>query len=141
MLIGLFPFGQKSGIAVWEKTARQLAKGEWKFRVASKIHFILAGLASNSCKDGCHMWSRRCLHFQSTWVCNKSNTMGATCGAEDAYTSRAPGFVTRVTRWVPHVEQKMLTLQPRCSGSVSIFCSTCGTHRVTLDTNPGALEV
>ena len=27
-----------------------LAKGEWKFRVASKIHFILAGLASNSCK-------------------------------------------------------------------------------------------
>jgi hypothetical protein len=23
---------------------------EWKFRVASKIHFILAGLASNSCK-------------------------------------------------------------------------------------------
>jgi hypothetical protein len=33
--------------AVWETTARQLAKGEWKFRVASKIHFILAGLASN----------------------------------------------------------------------------------------------
>ena len=27
-----------------------LAKGEWKFRVASNIHFILAGLASNSCK-------------------------------------------------------------------------------------------
>ena len=24
--------------------------GEWKFQVASKIHFILAGLASNSCK-------------------------------------------------------------------------------------------
>ena len=37
-------------IAVREMTARQLAKGEWKFRVASKIHFILAGLASNSCK-------------------------------------------------------------------------------------------
>jgi hypothetical protein len=36
--------------AVWETTARQLAKREWKFRVASKIHFILAGLASNSCK-------------------------------------------------------------------------------------------
>ena len=36
--------------AVWETTARQLAKGEWKFRVASNIHFILAGLASNSCK-------------------------------------------------------------------------------------------
>jgi hypothetical protein len=35
---------------VWETTARQLAKCEWKFRVASKIHFILAGLASNSCK-------------------------------------------------------------------------------------------
>ena len=35
---------------VWETTARQLAKGEWKFRVASNIHFILAGLASNSCK-------------------------------------------------------------------------------------------
>jgi hypothetical protein len=33
---------------VWETTARQLAKGEWKFRVASKIHFILADLASNS---------------------------------------------------------------------------------------------
>jgi hypothetical protein len=29
-------------ITVWETTARQLAKGEWKFRVASKIHFILA---------------------------------------------------------------------------------------------------
>ena len=27
-----------------------LANGEWKFRVASKIHFILARLASNSCK-------------------------------------------------------------------------------------------
>ena len=37
-------------VTVWETTARQLAKGEWKFRVASKIHFILAGLASNSCK-------------------------------------------------------------------------------------------
>jgi hypothetical protein len=37
-------------IAVRETTARQLANGEWKFRVASKIHFILAGLASNSCK-------------------------------------------------------------------------------------------
>jgi hypothetical protein len=37
-------------ITVWETTARQLAKGEWKFRVASKIHFILAGLASNSRK-------------------------------------------------------------------------------------------
>jgi hypothetical protein len=36
--------------AVWETTARQLAKGEWKFRVASNIHFILASLASNSCK-------------------------------------------------------------------------------------------
>ena len=33
---------------VCETTARQLAKGEWKFRVASKIHFILAGMASNS---------------------------------------------------------------------------------------------
>ena len=37
-------------IPVWETTTRQLAKGEWKYRVASKIHFILAGLASNSCK-------------------------------------------------------------------------------------------
>ena len=37
-------------ISVWETTARQLAKGEWKFRVVSNIHFILAGLASNSCK-------------------------------------------------------------------------------------------
>jgi ankyrin repeat protein len=36
-------------IAVWETTACQLAKGEWKFQVASKIHFILAGLASNTC--------------------------------------------------------------------------------------------
>ena len=41
--------------AVWETTARQLAKGEWKFRVASKIHFILAGLASNSCKASRNM--------------------------------------------------------------------------------------
>jgi hypothetical protein len=32
--------------------ARQLAKGEWKFRVASKIHFILAGLGSNSMLAG-----------------------------------------------------------------------------------------
>jgi hypothetical protein len=40
-----------SPISVWETTARQLAKGEWKFRVASKIHFILAGLASNSSKE------------------------------------------------------------------------------------------
>ena len=46
--------------------------------------------------------------------------MGATCGAEDAYTSRAPGFVTRVTQWVPHVEQKMLTL-PELLGSTSVF--------------------
>ena len=37
---------------VWETTARQLATGEWKFRVASKIHFILAGLASNSMLAG-----------------------------------------------------------------------------------------
>ena len=37
-------------MTVWETTACQLAKGEWKFRVASNIHFILAGLASNSCK-------------------------------------------------------------------------------------------
>jgi hypothetical protein len=36
--------------SVWETTAHQLAKGEWKFRVASNIHFILACLASNSCK-------------------------------------------------------------------------------------------
>ena len=36
--------------AVWETTARQLAKFKCKFLVASKIHFILAGLASNSCK-------------------------------------------------------------------------------------------
>jgi hypothetical protein len=28
----------------------KLAKGEWKFRVASKIHFILAGLASRNLK-------------------------------------------------------------------------------------------
>ena len=40
----------QSLITVWETTARQLTKGEWKFRVASKIHFILVGLASNSCK-------------------------------------------------------------------------------------------
>jgi hypothetical protein len=36
--------------SVWETTARQLAKGEWKFRVASNIHFILAGLASRNLK-------------------------------------------------------------------------------------------
>jgi hypothetical protein len=36
--------------AVWETTARQLAKSEWKFRVASKIHVILAGLASRNLK-------------------------------------------------------------------------------------------
>jgi hypothetical protein len=36
--------------AVWETTARQLAKGEWKFQVASKIHIILAGLASKNMK-------------------------------------------------------------------------------------------
>ena len=35
---------------MWETTARQLAKREWKFWVARKIHFILTGLASNSCK-------------------------------------------------------------------------------------------
>jgi hypothetical protein len=29
---------------------RPLAKGEWKYRVASKIHFILAGLASRNLK-------------------------------------------------------------------------------------------
>ena len=34
---------------------RPLAIGEWKFRVASKIHFILAGLASNSCKASRNM--------------------------------------------------------------------------------------
>jgi len=39
-----------NGEAVKETTARQLAKREWKFRLASKIHFIPAGLASNSCK-------------------------------------------------------------------------------------------
>jgi hypothetical protein len=39
-----------SYIAVWETTGCQLAKGEWKFRVASKIHFILAGLASRNMK-------------------------------------------------------------------------------------------
>ena len=39
-----------SSITVWETTASQLAKGEWTFRVASNIHFILAGLANNSCK-------------------------------------------------------------------------------------------
>ena len=43
----ILPFNH---ITVWETTARQLAKCEWKFRVASKIHFILAGLAINSCK-------------------------------------------------------------------------------------------
>ena len=37
-------------VPVWEMTALQLAKGEWKFRVANKIHFILDGLASNSFK-------------------------------------------------------------------------------------------
>jgi hypothetical protein len=56
--------------SVWETTARQLAKGEWKFRVASNIHFILAGLASNSCKAsrnyreidvGKIMWGRVCI--------------------------------------------------------------------------------
>ena len=36
---------------MWETTTRQLAKGEWKFRVASKIHFILAGLATGACYD------------------------------------------------------------------------------------------
>jgi hypothetical protein len=35
---------------VWETTARQLAKGEWTFRVAGNIHFILAGLASRNLK-------------------------------------------------------------------------------------------
>jgi Ca2+/H+ antiporter len=42
-------------IAVWETTACQLGKGEWKFQVASKIHFILAGLASNTCKASRNM--------------------------------------------------------------------------------------
>jgi hypothetical protein len=37
-------------VAVWETTACQLAKGEWKFRVASNIHFILAGLAIRNLK-------------------------------------------------------------------------------------------
>ena len=46
----MFVDSKFNDISVWEKTARQLAKGEWKFLVASKIHFILAGLASNSCK-------------------------------------------------------------------------------------------
>jgi hypothetical protein len=41
-------------ITVWETTTRQI-KGEWKFQVASKIHFILAGLASNSCKASRNM--------------------------------------------------------------------------------------
>ena len=36
-------------------TSCQLAKGEWKFQVANKIHFILAGLASNSCKANRNM--------------------------------------------------------------------------------------
>jgi hypothetical protein len=36
--------------SVWEMTASQLAKGKWKFRVASNIHFILAGLASRNLK-------------------------------------------------------------------------------------------
>jgi hypothetical protein len=31
------------------KSYGDLFKGEWKFWVVSKIHFILAGLASNSC--------------------------------------------------------------------------------------------
>jgi hypothetical protein len=44
---------------VWEMTARQLAKGEWKFHVASKIHFILAGLASNSCKASRNLKTRQ----------------------------------------------------------------------------------
>ena len=35
---------------VWETTARQLVKCKWKFWMASKIHFILGGLVSNSCK-------------------------------------------------------------------------------------------
>jgi hypothetical protein len=48
---------------VWETTARQLAKGEWKFRVASNIHFILADLASNSREInlGKIMWGRDCI--------------------------------------------------------------------------------
>jgi hypothetical protein len=43
-------------------TARQLAKGEWKFRVASKIHFILAGLANCKSKQVTDFiaWPSRC---------------------------------------------------------------------------------
>ena len=40
----------KTIIALWETNARQFAKCKWKFRVASKIHFILAGLASRNLK-------------------------------------------------------------------------------------------
>jgi hypothetical protein len=49
-LIWFSGFREEDLNAVWETTASQLTKGEWKFRVASKIHFILAGLMSNSCK-------------------------------------------------------------------------------------------
>ena len=42
---------------MWETTARQLAKREWKFRVESNVHFILASLASNTTNElenACH---------------------------------------------------------------------------------------
>ena len=44
------------------------------------------------------------------WVYNNSNTTGSTCGAGTTYPSGAPGFITIVTRRVPHVEQELITL-------------------------------
>ena len=42
------------------------------------------------------------------------------------------GFVTRVTRWVPHVEQGLLTLSVHLSTCCSIFSLLCNVLKIVL---------
>ena len=61
-------------------------------------------------------------HPSSPLVCNKSNTMGATCmWSRNCLPFRNTWvhlwFVARVTRWVPHVEQELPTLPGYLSSS------------------------
>ena len=46
------------------------------------------------------------------------------------------GFIIRVTRWVPHVEQELLTLSEHLSTCCSIFSFLCNVLKIVLSFCP-----
>ena len=84
--------------------------------------------------DGCHMWSRNCLPFQSTWARHRVFTYLSRVNLAKCYvfTFLAPccdvhyNFrVKTISRWVSHVKQELQTLLEHMRSPPGFYWVSC----------------